>query len=544
MKSAIFWMIRTLLKTGFVGLTLALVWSGATGVRAQTSGVPIVGDTDLRSGAEPDANDFRNAQSSATGDGQTGIAEPNRDAGAFAPRIAEVEVPPPPLSQPVNRTRQLDAPPPSALPRSQRPGASIPERVDPRVQEPVGQLPPPPVYELSQAATDDAPEETGALPDLDDDGLGITLGAFRLFPVLELRGGATTNASGSGVGGDTTPFTRIAPQVRLESLWSRHFLEADLRGTYARYTDSPDTDDRSFTGVLRGRIDVTRQTDIEIEGQYDILELQRGETGAPGTVSERPYLHTRAISATLNHRFNRLRLRLRGGVTQFDYQNATNRDGTTVDNGDLDYRVEDVSLRGTYEYSPKTEVFGEVFADRELYDRKADSGGFRQGSEGYGGRAGLVWRPSPLVELNGSIGAEAREPNDPSSGRISAVLLEGGVLWRPVSGLDVDLQLRQSLETSNENGVSDGVIVREADLQLTYALRPSITLTGGLLYGQDTYQGSAREDERLTASAGARYQFNRYVAFVADIIHDRVMSNIAGESDEETELSAGLSLRY
>ena len=67
---------------------------------------------------------------------------------------------------------------------------------------------------------------------------------------------------------------------------------------------------------------------------------------------------------------------------------------------------------------------------------------------------------------------------------------------------------------------------------------------GGLLYGRDSYETSSREDERVTASAGLVYQFSRYIAFVADIVHDRVNSSAPGQSDNVTEATAGFRLRY
>ena len=582
-------MTRTtsLLNAAWLGLALAA--AAPIDARAQTLADPLPDMPLLRAATEPDdtdvepveqVRDIRKAKPEDIAPVQSGIfrktekdvdsaaagnlfpvrrvsggntrqpATDTGDDGAAAADDLYADPPaPPPLSQPANITRQLDAPPASASLQEQRTGAAIPGRQDPKVQEPVASLPAPPVYELSgagAAAETDADATTTGSTEPEDPyaPLGIPVGAFRLFPTLELRGGITSNPGGKGDAGDASTLTRVTPELLIQSDWSRHSLEADLRGTFGTYTDSAGTDDQDLSGVLRGRIDINRDTDLTVEAGYTYDRLQRGETGAPDTVRTRPYKRTRSLNADLNHRFNRLSVTLSGGVSEYDYQNTTNRDGTRLDNGDLDYRTEEVKLRGGYDISPKTEIFAEVFADRDIYRRKTDTGGTKQGSTGFGGRAGAIWRPTPLVELNGSIGAEARDFRDPGSKRVSSLLLDGGVVWRPRPGLTLDLGLRQSLETSSENGASGGVQVREADLAITYELRPTITLTGGLLYGRDSYETSSREDERVTASAGLVYQFSRYIAFVADIVHDRVNSSAPGQSDNVTEATAGFRLRY
>lgn len=473
-------------------------------------------------------------------------------------------LPPRPLSARANTTSQLDNPPSRETRELQRQGATRPERRDRETIENVSRLPDPPVYGLSEAAdlaarqdadttvqaidaAEDAdPITTGAI-DAEtepDPALGLTLGWLRLFPLIDLRGGATTNAGGVGDADDDARLYRIAPELRLQTLWARHEIEGDVRANYTISGGSADTDEEIFAGRLRGRLDVTSRTTLEIEGTYDQELIQRGNTGAPTTVVKRPHLRTRAATGTLTQSFNRVTLALRGGITEFDYENAGNRDGTSLDNGDLDFRIEEVNLRGTYEISPKTDIFAEVFADREVYERKVDSGGTRQGSEGLGVRGGVVWRPTPLVELNAAAGYEVREPNDPGSGTIREPLFEVGALWQPTTATTVDIQLRQSLETSNEDGTSDGVLIRDAELQVTHRVRPAVTVTAGASIGRDTFNGSNREDDRYGFSAGILYQLNRYLAFVADIFHDRTESNVAGESDDETQFSAGIRARY
>lgn len=452
-----------------------------------------------------------------------------------------------PISRRRNVTRQLVNPPIDDNRRVRRAGETIPTRQDPPVAEPVARLPQPGVYDLSEAAgaqrpREDDPAETAALPPPDiDDGLGATFGWLRVFPTLELRGGYSTNAGGSGDDEDDAVFHRVAPQVTARTLWSRHELEATAGGELTRYTGSADTDAESVNVGLRGRIDIATGTTLDVSATYEKTRLQRGQTGAPSTVDDRPFLHTRELAATLRHRINRLTLALTGTLSETDYENTSNRDGTRLDNGDLDQHVEGVRFRATYDISPKTEIFGEVFGDREIFDRSRDSSGAPQGSEGYGGLAGATWRPTAAWELSGSIGVETRKPRGNS--RVTGVIGEAGAIWRPTDRTSLGLVVRRAVDTTTEAGASS-VVTDEAELTASHAFRPDWTLTGSLVVGRDTFEGVSRTDERIEMAAGLSYQLNRYVAFVADIVHSRLDSDAAGQNDAETEVSAGVRLRY
>ncbi len=86
----------------------------------------------------------------------------------------------------------------------------------------------------------------------------------------------------------------VAPELQLRSNWSRHELKADLRGSYTGY--SPDTSPTlsrpNFNGKVDGRVDVTKDTRIDLGTRLLV------STDNPGSPNLRPDLAKLPVYAT------------------------------------------------------------------------------------------------------------------------------------------------------------------------------------------------------------------------------------------------------
>jgi hypothetical protein len=95
--------------------------------------------------------------------------------------------------------------------------------------------------------------------------LGVRAGAFIFYPAIEFIGGYDSNPN-QVPNGKAAAFGIVAPELRMQSDWSRHQLKANVYGTYTGYSpDSTPTLNRpSVNGTADGRIDVTRDTHVEL----------------------------------------------------------------------------------------------------------------------------------------------------------------------------------------------------------------------------------------------------------------------------------------
>ena len=169
--------------------------------------------------------------------------------------------------------------------------------------------------------------------------LGVHAGAFTLFPAIELIGGYDTNPSRANGGSTAASLYTVAPELQVQSNWSRHELKADLRGSYTGY--SPDTTPTlsrpNFNGKVDGRVDVTKDTRIDLGTRLLV------STDNPGSPNMRPMSPSCRSSppiggsAGLGQSFNRFDLPVKADAERTIYQNSTLTDGTIASNDDRNY---------------------------------------------------------------------------------------------------------------------------------------------------------------------------------------------------------------
>ena len=151
--------------------------------------------------------------------------------------------------------------------------------------------------------------------------LGVRAGAFTLFPAIELIGGYDTNP-GRVPGGQGASLYTVAPELQVQSNWSRHELKADLRGSYTGY--SPDTSPTlsrpNFNGKLDGRVDVTQDTRIDLGSRVLVSTDNPGSPNLRPGLAKLPIFTTFGGSAGLGQKFNRLDLSIKGDFERTVYQ--------------------------------------------------------------------------------------------------------------------------------------------------------------------------------------------------------------------------------
>ncbi|MEM6616453.1 MAG: outer membrane beta-barrel protein [Pseudomonadota bacterium] len=429
----------------------------------------------------------------------------------------------------------------SDAPRTDRTGSVLPPRDDPPVQAEISRLDPPDIFPSPTSADPDADlddtDPTATDDGFDDDGLGLDVGSFRLFPAIEFRAGGSIDTEDSLNQEAGSLFGQVSPELRFETLWDRHSIDGELRGTFTRFQDEDDDDDIDADGRITGRLDILSRSSLTLEGTYDIDRVSGGDVGAPDNAQERPFLQTIGGEATLDHRWNRFSARLRGAVTQFIFGDAEDENGDTVDNSALDHRIDAAELRLAYEYSPKTEVFVEGEIDRDVYD---DSD---QGSTGQRLQVGAVWRPSALLEVSVAGGVDRRDPDLDGADDVVGLALDGTITWQPSALTTVTLRGSQETDVTNEEDAT-AVSVTSGEITLEHALTRFLQFRGGVLYDINDFSGIDREDRRLSLTAGVSYEFNRHVLFVADVAYIDVDSTDDDEVSSDAEYSAGVRIRY
>lgn len=383
----------------------------------------------------------------------------------------------------------------------------------------------------------------------DDDpfaAVGFHAGSLLFKPAIEISAGYDNNPArtpaGSGAG-----YYVIAPELLIASDWSRHSLTADLRGSFTAFPglvmpSSPQSIDRpDFTGKVVGRIDVTRDSQIDLETRLRVGTDNPGSPNIAANLSRFPVFGTIGQSIGLTQRFNRLELSASGGLDRTVFEDSHLTDGSVTSNVDRNYDQYMLTARAAYEVGPGVKPFVEVSADRRIHDVAADRSGYLRDSAGVSARAGSTFELSRLLTGEASIGYGARSYEDSRLAGLSGLLTAASLVWTVTPLTRITMSAKSSLDETTVAGVS-GSLSRDYGLQVDHAFRRWLIGTAKIGTGTSDY-GGARFDRRYFVEGDLLYKLSRTFHLKGQIRHDWLQSTAPGATSSATVVMLGLRVQ-
>jgi hypothetical protein len=296
----------------------------------------------------------------------------------------------------------------------------------------------------------------------------------------------------------------------------------------------PNNDRPEAEAKLRGRIDVTSHSRIELEGRAALTTDAAGTPDSVTSAKRPPHVYTTEGSARFVQRFNRLELGLRGGIERQTHQDAELLSGTTQDLSDRDYTSYGLSLRGGYESTPDIKPFIEAGVDRRVFDHKIDFTGVRRGSDGLRARTGIEFSRERVLSGEISAGYMWRTYEDPTLRDVAGLIFDASLVWKATGLTTVTLKANSEIGETTLAGAS-GVFHRQAGVTIDHAFRRWLIGSVGVSYGIDDYDGAGRRDDRFDLSAGLTYHLSRYAAIKAEFRREELRSS-APDSDYKANI--------
>jgi hypothetical protein len=370
---------------------------------------------------------------------------------------------------------------------------------------------------------------------------GLRVGTFLLRPTIEVSRGVDSNpAHLPGRGG--SGFTFLDSTLSARSQWSRHEAGLDLRGSYSDYdsasaSNRPLVDAKAYT-----RIDVTRDTNVNVEGRYLLSTDYPGSPNLPVDIAKLPIFNTFGGSVGLTQRFNRLELSAKATVDRTAYQDSKLTDGTTSSNHDRDYNQYGGAVRAGYEVLPGMKPFVEVSADTRRHDLAFDRNGFQRDSSAITPRVGTTFAFAGKLIGEVSVGYLTREFKDPALQDLSGVVADASLVYAATGLTTATLTASSRGEEIVVAGAS-GALRRDVGLQIDHAFRRWLIGTLRFGYGHDDYVGLDRVDNRTSLGAAITYKLNRYMSLKGEYRHDTLRSNVSGVDYNANVFLAGLKLQ-
>jgi hypothetical protein len=380
--------------------------------------------------------------------------------------------------------------------------------------------------------------------------IGMKLGSFLLFTEAEIGTILTDNVLDTDFNEHKDIAFEFAPEVRLESNWARNFFMAQFTADRSWYHDFSVEDDKIYQALLRGRLDVTRRTHLELETEKSETQVGRDSVSLTNIAGPQTNLQEQHITASADHTFNRLTLKLTGTIADYNYGDQAPvfiLDPTAnalVPFEDVrDYVEDELRLRSSYELRPDTAVFFESSVNERDYKQSVNSAGFRRGSSGTTLLAGAVFNFTNRLTGEISAGWGQQQSVDDRLSPVEGPLLNADLIWLPSPLTKLEFIARSEIDDTSLTD-SLGAIDHYYDISLQHAFWRYLVLGTHLSYEIADYVDDPLVDQRIKTGASAEYYFNPYASVYARYEYTDFFSTIPSNDFIENELRLGFRIRH
>lgn len=337
--------------------------------------------------------------------------------------------------------------------------------------------------------------------------LGLPVGAFTLYPRLQANAEYLDNVYATTTGAVDDMVLRLKPELALESGWSRHSLQAYVRGTINRYQDFTTEDSDEWGVGGSGRLDVMRQANLT--GGVSYASQTEARTASNTAVSAAEPIQFDLTQAFLagTRAAGRLKLSARADYRQFDYQDGRTVGGAIIDQSNRNRKVSSLSGRVDYAISPATAVFFQTTANKRDYD--VDNGPTpSRDSTGYEAVAGVNFELGAVSRGEVAAGYLKQEYDNAAYNNIDGFGARAQFEWFPTELTTVTLNGSRTVEDAGVLGAS-GYLSSGVGATIDHELFRNVILTANTTFSSDDYNGIDRNDERFSAAVGGTYLVNR-----------------------------------
>ncbi|MFM9850209.1 MAG: outer membrane beta-barrel protein [Hyphomicrobiaceae bacterium] len=374
------------------------------------------------------------------------------------------------------------------------------------------------------------------------DPTGIRMGSFMILPEAELAAAAYSNVFRGSQDPLGDAALEFRPSVRAVSMWSRHALELRAEGNTSFHKSYASEDDRAALLEARGRIDLTRRTNIEALAAWERAQEMRGSIDVPLSAVERGDVESRRAAISVNHRSNRLALQLRGSLAEFDYAPVATLGGGEISNADRDYIQQEAALRASWLLKSTLSAFAETSVNIRDHTT-AGSDGIKHDSHGTRHRIGLSFGgPEAWLHGQASIGYGQQTYDVPLLLSVEGILVDANLVWR-VSGLtSLLLTARTDVEEASLAGIG-GALARSVGAEVRHAFRRNLVGTAGVRFARSDYQGADFTERELVTMLGLEYILSREVTLFGGYRHIAFDSTDEARNYNADEVRVGVRLR-
>ncbi|MCX7362582.1 MAG: outer membrane beta-barrel protein [Alphaproteobacteria bacterium] len=378
--------------------------------------------------------------------------------------------------------------------------------------------------------------------------LGITMGAFRLYPAIDVTTGVDNNvfAQKKSEGTTSSASVIVVPSLELRSQWLNHQLRFLLSGGFGLYANAPTQNYSNVTAQVDGKFEILEDFYLtpsiafkratEALGTPNVAFAQ-----APTVVDSIP------LKLAVYQKFNRFFYEAAGGMTSYKHYDHS----TIVEGGssasERDRMEYEERFRFGYEVSDDIAVFIQPTFNQRRYSNILNP---LRDSDGFGLAGGSTYTFSPTSSIEGTFGYSGQ--STAGGGGTTTALIYGLMgSWNGYAPLTLRPNISRTISESALSAYRN-IVQTVYGVDFTYLIHEAWTAIGGLSYTTAEYEpstganaGTPRSDNFFRGQIGFLYSLRPQISIgpVYEYTQGSSTDAVAGPSFDRQIFSVRLVAR-
>jgi len=364
---------------------------------------------------------------------------------------------------------------------------------------------------------------------------GYKLGSFNILPQIKFEELWDDNifATDSNVDEESDFITIVTPSLLITSGWDRHELNFRAGASFSAYAEHDDEDTQDAWIDVEGRYDFTDSTNVFGGIGYS---REHEDRASPDDVNGIDPILYRVLRSHIGlyHKSGPFTVRAGGTFDELDFDDV-NTLTTEINNDDRDRDLYSVGARIAYKFSPMYEAFVQLATDTRRYDESLDNNLQDRNSDGHRIAAGLAITNGARFKGEFLIGSIDQNYDDAALQDVDVTDYGVKLTWRPSASTIISANVDRTLEETTLINASS-FLNTSAGIGIQHKVSPRTILKASVSASENDYQGTSREDDFSSWSAGIQYKIARHFYAEGNYFYSERDSNINNEDFDRNQV--------
>ncbi len=390
----------------------------------------------------------------------------------------------------------------------------------------------------AQAADPTGPVKGRPRPEFD--AIGGRVGAFQLFPKIDLKETYNSNVYSKDSNVEADFITVIVPSLDIKSDASSHTFKATAKAEVGRYLSNSTENYEDVGADFDLKIDVLRALKLDLNGSVDAGHEMRGAPDeADGKEPGETFETTGGVG--LSYKLAKINLDLKSGITISDFSDVTSVTGSTINHDDRDQTEYLSSIRIGLETSPEYTVFSELKYKIIDYADAFDDDGINRDATGYDLSVGSEIDITSLIKGEVSAGYIWQFYDNPAFNDVNEASLGADITWNTTPLTTITAGITRGIKETTTRDVASTTNTKfSAGVDHELLRNFIVSLSGS--YSFDKSNGGTKEDKTKSAKFETKYLLNRnyYAGFQLDFLRKDSSQDVGEYTELKMMFTLGL----